>query len=223
MALEPEHPDKVFRYLRDRDHARALVNGYVWFTTLEALRNNDHPRSDPGEGTYRLDIKRYDSAVAGAETEKLKGRLAGLFRMEGSARMVVENIVYAQKVPDLFVMCTSSLNSKFLRRLFGEHCVRITDPQGFALTCCRAIANHLGERAGGRCGRMQYQGRGGVDAQGPDANHLAFMNINGHASEKEYRMIWGPMNQHPSRTLQPVLLRVPGVERFVSIVDDGGR
>jgi hypothetical protein len=215
MAAAAKVPKFVYRYLRERDHALALLEGRVWLSTLEGLRRGDHPRGDVDEGTYRLAVTDYHTEDKSAEAEKVRQRLAPMVSMEGAVNCSVTNVKYTNQLIDAYVMCTSTVNDKFMRDRFGEHCVRISDLIGFVTACGNSLAQHIGEDAIAFWGAMDYCGRNAVDAMGPEMTNLAFMNVKGNASEKEYRLLWSPKRFQP---LTSFLLHVPEAARYTSIV-----
>src|SRR6476620_9237059 len=81
-------PDVVYRFFDEPQYAEALVNGYVWLSTLETCRSYEDPaRGDRGEGTlaYRSGYIRGDGTDPSVQEV---GRRAGI-RIDSTSKNII--------------------------------------------------------------------------------------------------------------------------------------
>lgn len=205
-------PPAVFRYLEHRDHARAFESGFVWLSSFEHIRTCDTGRADPNEAKIDFEVKRLSPDMPADERATIHQRLNPMMTGDLSG-LTMEGLSFVKEYPDCYVLCTTERDEPKMRPRFGEHCIRILQPDLFFQLIARRLAQNMSLEFSAFA-RVRYDGRKLVDAS-PDVGHPAFANVPGNAFEREARMVWGPTQDHK---VAPFLLEAPEVARLCSIV-----
>lgn len=110
-----------------------------------------------------------------------------------------------------YLLCTTLAgNDAKLKRLFGEHCVQIDQPNGFyhevthRMREVRPIYNQC-------FGPVKYEGRSYADAQRIPSWGPGFHSVEQLAYEKECRMLWASQEVAPLCGFE---LEVPAAAQF---------
>lgn len=108
-----------------------------------------------------------------------------------------------------FVFCTSR-NAKL--KQFGDHCVRIQNPQLFANLVFTELHRRYGDGVTGSHGWVPY----GRESNGRTAPNEYFAGTTNNHSEEEYRFVFVPPGD--LQELEPVRLEIPWVSRLCTAV-----
>ncbi len=206
-------PKFIYRYLNDAEHAHDFCQGRIWLSTLDEIRDPNHPRSDVQEATSEYVVTdlgpHTPSGQAALIQEHIKGFISGEVR--------IQDVAFRTSVANAFVLCTSIQNSKRMRNRFGQHCVRIADPAGFLQAVAEALYDVV-PILNASADFMQYDGRSGGDGYTPVANPM-LSNVPGNSDEREYRLWWNPETH--VKHISPLKLNAPILSRFCSVASLG--
>ncbi|MEO8806299.1 MAG: hypothetical protein ABI433_09465 [Burkholderiaceae bacterium] len=200
-------PRVLNRFLPEEEQAMKFLDGRIWISTIDTIRQPDNPRGDSGEGglAWRPD----NTATLFPEgSEPEKARALKQYGVAGAENIEFRGIEFRVNHPDAYVLC---LTTDPKLKGFGDSRVLIADPQQFLGLVTDAVGEAVGPVT---CcfGKVQYEGRL-VHQCIPKPLHPLFVGPKGNRIEKEWRMCWIPDSTTP---LQPFELHVPEAGRLCS-------
>lgn len=209
------YPRFLFRCFDEEQHARRLLDGYVWISTIGWLRSTERGRGDPDEATATYYPGVVDSDDQSAEMQQTLQSLETLGIKNGGTMKwfgTGDNITITRRPQDGYLLCTSvrSPTAK-MRTAFGKYCVRIADSKAFI----EALAGRMGAYSPSyQAGRVDYSGREYRGSARIPADAF-FLGPPSNADEAEYRIHFPPQD---GAEIEPFELHVPGVARLCSLV-----
>jgi hypothetical protein len=212
---QPAMPKFLYRYLPTKELADGMLNGEIRISTLREVREGESLRADRREATLTYSVFSATglNGILSPEAENLE-RLGIRLGDHSSVRHSRINFRH----PGAYVLCTaqSSCDDKRMRRVFGQHRVRISDPLALMDAIGERIADHVQGRIRGLSSPLDYLGR---DRSGPRRLNASpiFIGHPENAHESEYRIVWETLDGSPPE--QPLDLHVPELARLCSMCD----
>lgn len=210
-----EMPPRVYRYVEDESEARAFIEGEIWLSTFEYIRNCDKSRADKDEGLRSYKVNFLDTSKKDGATELIKDRLKNSGINIAKQGVVFANNKIITRHPNSYLLCASMRKSnKRMRERFGKFCIQIEQPKELL----RLVAESLQQftpLSHAVIGKVDYKGRDFSDAD-IDISEAAFANVSGNIYEKEVRMIWRPRD--PATTIERMKIKVPEAGKLCKIV-----
>jgi hypothetical protein len=209
-------PRTLFRCFDVEAHARRLLEGHVWISTVGFLRSTDRARGDPHEAMLTYQPGAIDSNDQSEETKAKMDNLARAsiacnggridWRDSGAGNIKVEVRPW-----DGYLLCMTTVHpSAAMKSAFGQHCVRIDNAPEFVAL----VAQHMGRAEWCACDPVDYSGRvyRGTDRLPDDA---PFVGPEGNVPEAEFRIYWPPPD---GAIIEPFEVFVPGVANLCSML-----
>jgi hypothetical protein len=211
----PQFPPKVvYRFFDVKDHARQLLEGKVWVSTLEWCRTCDSIRADKGEGSHHWKVPKVTRQSPQSERRRVLDQLAAMGHLEvggDDSKGELEDVQVFHKIPDAYVFCTSTRRN--LKR-FGTYCVQISRPENFFLATSQRMLQVV-PRGTADMSYMTYGDRLFEGVEGPGNVHPGFLGPKANEDEDELRMLWTPPRP---QVLNRFVLDVPEVAHLCTFV-----
>ena len=213
----------LFRY--DRPNvSSSILGGSIRVTTLMACRNAENQWArDAGEATKTITSLPGRNSLNALDLAKLLGVDPRGIEVSGQNAVVTDgsNAVHrTERIEDAFLFCTSALeNDSFMKRRFGDGCVKIKDPVAFFDLIDQELRRALAPRALGQCvvDDVEYTVRTN-NYRDHTSKHCAFIKPRGGESnferELEVRAVWVPQGF----TVVPMPLRIPDVKEMLELL-----
>ena len=196
----------VYRCFKEASHAETLCNGQIWISTLETCKHyEDLLQGDPEEAHLIYNTGSVNGGSEDRNFVEIAAR-AGIMIGPGCSNISISDCTNTTRIPDGFVLCTTSLFDPATFKTFGEACVEIREPRQFFECVTRAMSIHhtITQAA---FGSIIYQHREYTGLQSPPGP-LGFVKPDRYSPQKEVRFLWLVESRS---TLQPFLLNVPEV------------
>lgn len=206
----------LYRSVVHREHAEALINGYVRLGTLEFYRGCEGKRrGDPNEGTTTYHTGHASGDYDDADFVEI-ARRSGIHIGPGARGTVIRDCSRRQSVRDAFLLCTSlePLTAPEDVAEFGEYIVQIRDIDLFAHRIGKALAKEFPNPRHKR-GPVDYGGTVYRKLE-PEPKAIAFVKDPEFATQREYRLLW-ECDCYPSPS-EPITLHVPSVAGFCELI-----
>jgi hypothetical protein len=196
LPLKQRTPERIYRFFHEERYADALVDGFVWLSTLEECRRyEDSARGDREEGTLT-----YNTGTITADgddpTLQLISQRCGIHIGPGCTNITLWFFSKFRKIPDAWLLCTTEAYAPENMAAFGKYCVEITSVATFFDRLTSAIRREVQIREGAH-GAVRYTSRT-YRFDEPEPGALGFVKPpDVFAKQREYRMVWLPLGSDP--------------------------
>lgn len=213
----------LFRYDPPEVSSR-ILEGSIRVTTLMACRKAENQWArDAGEGTKTTTSLPGRNSLNALHLANLLGVDPRGIEVSGQNAVVTDgsNAVHrTERIEGAFLFCTSALeNDSFMKRRFGDGCVKIKDPVAFFELIDQELRRAVAPGSLGPCvvDDVEYASRTN-NYRGHTSKHCAFIKPRGEESdferELEVRAVWIPQGFE----VVPVCLRIPDVNEMLELL-----
>jgi len=210
-------PPWLYRYFQEESHAKALLQGDVWISTLERCRGYETVgQGDDMEGQSSWNVRKADSP-AGLAAQHMMNRNGGPilqdceFGPNCAAAIAIES-----RLPDAYVVCTTQSPAQSTEEVFGQYCVEISNPlRFFWLVTNRLVTQKPIFEA--VFGPIKYAPLERWDEEPPRGPLGMVKRPDAYANQREVRLLW-TTRENPIGSFS---LTVQGVPRLCRLVNQG--
>jgi hypothetical protein len=188
-------PSHLNRFFREARHARALLDGRVWLSTLSACREYEAlGQGDADEATHLYNTGNLEGD--GDDPEFRRRAAIGRSKVHpGTESIVIWQNAITTTLYDAYVLCLSEHDSPELRSTFGEHRVTMREVTAVLVAISETLGTSL-EVTTAALGRIRYRPRyseGDEESPGP----LGFVKpAVPFEPQREWRMLWTIARPH---------------------------